>query len=244
MTKQLLVILTVVFLGLSSCGNGGTAQAGGSQSATLNATEFNEKLNATADKQIIDVRTPEEFAGGHLKDAQNINIYDQDFAAQLEKLDKSKPVFVYCKGGGRSAKAAEQMNSMGFKTVFDMSGGMMAWVNNNLPVETGNAAPVADKYTSADFKKLMSENKAVLVDYYAPWCQPCKQMEPTLEKLKTEFAGKVAVVRINVDEAKALSKELSLEAVPVLAIYKDGAEVKRVTGLQSEEDLRKLIAML
>ncbi len=244
MYKNLIVLLTLLALGLASCGNGGTAQAGGQQTVTLNATEFNAKLNATADKQIIDVRTPEEFSGGHLKDAKNINIYDQDFAAQLEKLDKNKPVFVYCKGGGRSAKAAEQMSSMGFKSVVDMSGGMMAWVNNNLPVETGTAAPAADKFTSADFKKLLSENQAVLVDYYAPWCQPCKQMEPTLEKLKTEFTGKVAVVRINVDEATALSKELNLEAVPVLAIYKNGAEVKRVKGLQSEDELRKLIAML
>jgi len=120
---------------MTSCAQSPGQQTGSAQGGLLAAPDFQSKMNESADKQVIDVRTPEEFQGGHLKGAKNINIYDANFSEQLNGLDKTKPVFVYCKGGGRSAKAAEQMKQSGFATVFDLKGGYMSWTNNNLPVE-------------------------------------------------------------------------------------------------------------
>lgn len=215
-----------------------------SQVIALSASEFNQQLSATADKQIVDVRTPEEFETGYISGAVNYNIYDNDFERNLASLDKSKPVFVYCKSGGRSSSAAETMKSMGFTHIYEMRGGTMAWSSQNLPLIYGSAEPVADKFTKADYDKLIGEHPLVLIDYYAPWCAPCKKMEPVLTKLSEEFKGKVAITRINVDEAKALTKEMKLEAVPVITTVKDGKEIAHVTGYQSEEQFRALIAEL
>ena len=78
--------------------------------------------------QLIDVRTPEEFAQGHIDGALNLNFYDDDFTQQLEqKLDKNRPVMLYCRSGNRSGQAASQMVTMGFKELYDLKGGFMAW---------------------------------------------------------------------------------------------------------------------
>lgn len=77
--------------------------------------------------QIIDVRTETEFEAGNLKNAQNICITNDDFKAKAELLDKNKPVYLYCKSGVRSAKAAEVLREMGFIYIYDMKGGMDEW---------------------------------------------------------------------------------------------------------------------
>jgi rhodanese-related sulfurtransferase len=73
----------------------------------LEAVTFSKELAQKEHPQLLDVRTPEEFQSGHLKDAVNFNVLASDFQSQVSKLDKSQPVFVYCKVGGRSADAVE-----------------------------------------------------------------------------------------------------------------------------------------
>ena len=78
--------------------------------------------------QLIDIRTPEEFAEGKIGQAVNINFYDEDFMAQMEKtLDKSQPVIIYCKSGGRSGQAAKAMETAGFAKVYDIGVGYSGW---------------------------------------------------------------------------------------------------------------------
>lgn len=71
---------------------------------------------------LVDVRTPKEFEAGHLDNAVNINWFDDDFAAQFHNMSREKTFYVYCKKGGRSAKAAKVLDSLGFKVV-DLTGG-------------------------------------------------------------------------------------------------------------------------
>lgn len=98
------------------------------------AKEFSQKV-ATEKGQVIDVRTPKEFAQGHLKNAQNIHLYDQDFAQRIDKLDKKEPVYVYCKAGGRSAEAVEIMQNNGFENIIELQGGTDSWSETGLPLE-------------------------------------------------------------------------------------------------------------
>lgn len=72
---------------------------------------------------LVDVRTPEEYADGHLDNALNINWQDDDFAEQFDAFSKDKTIYVYCKKGGRSAKAQEKLISLGFEDVIDLLGG-------------------------------------------------------------------------------------------------------------------------
>lgn len=93
----------------------------------LDPNTFEKTIKQTPNIQVIDVRTPQEYAHGHLVKCQNININDADFQAKVSKLDKNKPVAVYCAVGGRSGHAATILTKMGFKTVYDLQGGITAW---------------------------------------------------------------------------------------------------------------------
>lgn len=209
----------------------------------LPVAAFSEQLNAHANATLLDVRTPDEFAGGHLKGAVNLNIHDADFDQRIAALDKSTPVFVYCKAGGRSADAASRLKEMGFQEVYDMQGGFMSWSAAGLP-SSESEIEVVEKFTLADYERLLSGATPVLIDYYAPWCGPCKKMEPVLNQLTAEFAGKVQVVRINVDEAPQVVTQQKINNIPVITCIKAGKEIKRVSGFQDEQALRAMIGEL
>jgi rhodanese-related sulfurtransferase len=97
------------------------------QSKLLSVNDFEKLINTDKTVQLVDVRTPQEVAQGHLANAININIADADFQAEMGKLDKSKPIAVYCGVGGRSGRAAKILTEMGFKKVYDLQGGITAW---------------------------------------------------------------------------------------------------------------------
>ena len=82
--------------------------------------------------QLVDVRTPEEYKGNHLKGAQNICITSADFKEKVKILDKNKPVYVYCNRGGQSAQAAIALKELGFTKIYDMEGGILLWEENKL----------------------------------------------------------------------------------------------------------------
>lgn len=89
--------------------------------------------DAPDDLVILDVRTPEEFAGGHLEGAVLIDFYSDDFAEQLADLDPSVPYLVYCRSGNRSGQATATMEGLGFSDVSDIDGGILAWDEAGLP---------------------------------------------------------------------------------------------------------------
>ncbi len=76
---------------------------------------------------LLDVRTPEEYSQGHIENAVNVNWFDEGFDKQVEKIDKDKTIYVYCKVGGRSAKAQQKLLSMGYKDVVNLEGGYDAY---------------------------------------------------------------------------------------------------------------------
>ena len=92
----------------------------------LSPQDFKAKLS-DASVQLIDVRTTPEIKGGKIENSVQIDFNGADFKKQLEKLDKTKPVMVYCASGRRSANTAEILNSMGFSEVYDLEGGFNGW---------------------------------------------------------------------------------------------------------------------
>ena len=209
----ILLFLSLPVFVISSCSNGQVK----STNMVLEASDFADKINATAAAVVVDVRTPEEFSKGHLKKAKNINWNGDDFQNQISQVDKSKPVFVYCLSGGRSGSAAKQMRSDGFKEVYELSGGMMKWRAAKLPEEDQKTTGM----TKAQFEALIVADKTVLIDFYADWCMPCKKMKPYLEEISKEMAITVTVIRINADDNQQLCRDLKIDALPVLQIYKN-----------------------
>ena len=100
----------------------------------VNVADFELIMDTIPNGLLLDVRTDNEFAQGHLRGAQQIDFYRDDFADALEKLDKNQPVFIYCRSGNRSGKAAKQMKAMGFSAVYNLEGGIGAWSKRNKPV--------------------------------------------------------------------------------------------------------------
>ncbi len=94
----------------------------------LDATQTESMLQKDSSIQLVDVRTPAEWQQtGVIEGARRINFNSPDFQAQVARLDKSRPVIVYCASGGRSPRAAAMMVKMGFKKVYDYTGGMNDW---------------------------------------------------------------------------------------------------------------------
>jgi rhodanese-related sulfurtransferase len=83
---------------------------------------------------ILDVRTPEEFDGGHIAGAINININTGGFKTEVGELDKKKTFFVYCRTGRRSGEAVKIMRSLGFTDIIQMKGDILKWQSENLPL--------------------------------------------------------------------------------------------------------------
>jgi rhodanese-related sulfurtransferase len=87
-----------------------------------------------ADLVVLDVRTPEEYAEGHLDGAVLVDFYDADFADQLSQLDPDVPYLVYCRSGNRSGQTLTMMEQLGFASAADVDGGIVAWQDAGLPI--------------------------------------------------------------------------------------------------------------
>jgi len=128
MNKQFLIIgLNLIFIFFSCSGQ---------NENVLPPKEFKAKMGQPS-VTLLDVRTPDEYKAGHLEKATNIDINSPQFGTQCDKLDKTKPVLVYCLAGKRSHRAAEMLRQKGYK-VQELSGGIESWQAAGLPVVTGN----------------------------------------------------------------------------------------------------------
>jgi len=123
--KKLLIIV-VVFIVCVTTGNFSIAQTQSKIAKDISVQEFNKMIVANPGI-ILDVRTPGEISKGAIKQSIAIDFFDDDFEAKVEKLDKSKPIYIYCAVGGRSGEAMEMMNKKGFKEVYNLAGGYNAW---------------------------------------------------------------------------------------------------------------------
>lgn len=142
------VLLAGIALVVGGCGESATAtpaeggaqtEAGASATAvtpvTLLAPAEAQELIAGGDVAVLDVRTPEEFAEGHVAGATLIDFYAPDFAERIAALDRDATYVVYCRSGNRSSQATALMAERGFPAVSDVEGGVLAWEAAGLPLE-------------------------------------------------------------------------------------------------------------
>jgi rhodanese-related sulfurtransferase len=127
----LTVILAVLFL-FTGCRSAETGDNPAGTFEKISPAEAEQLIRENQDNpefQIIDVRTAEEFIAGHLAGAVNIDYYQTDFKTRLDKLDKDKIYLVYCRTARRSGEALKIMQELGFRQVYDMSGGIVQWTD-------------------------------------------------------------------------------------------------------------------
>ncbi|MBL0342638.1 MAG: rhodanese-like domain-containing protein [Bacteroidetes bacterium] len=123
--KLSFVTLLLFVYTLTACGQPASKQEG-QIAKDISVLEFNRLLKSKPG-QLIDVRTAGEVSKGAIEGSTNIDLFDENFESKIDKLDKNKPVYVYCASGGRSGEAMEMMTKKGFKEVYNLDGGYSAW---------------------------------------------------------------------------------------------------------------------
>ncbi len=153
----------------------------------IKVTDFS-KIITDKNVQLVDVRTPEEYAEGYIKGFVNVNFKKRTFPDYINAIDKNKPVAIYCRSANRSGKAALIMQALGFKKIYDLDGGIKAWKAANKELIKG-LNPANEKLQKsikekefkgqnkfgknhqigvADFEKLVKSGKVTLVDVRTP----------------------------------------------------------------------------
>ena len=129
--KKISILFSLVFaLSLTNCVSDSNTEI------KVISPEEMQTLLELDDVQIVDVRTPEEYKDGFITNSQNIDFNSPTFDEDITKLDKTKPVILYCKSGQRSAKCSKKLKDAGFVKIYDLDGGITKWKFNGLEVKT------------------------------------------------------------------------------------------------------------
>lgn len=99
---------------------------------------------------------------------------------------------------------------------------------------------MAQNFTDSSLKELIASGAPVVVDFWAPWCGPCKRLAPTVEALAEEYAGRVEIGKYNIDEENDLATDFRVRSIPTLLFFKNGEQIAdlRMVGTQSEDNVR------
>jgi len=229
MRKIILPVLLVCSIAISA------------QIQTVDVNEFEKQLYATKAEQLIDVRTPQEFTKYHIQSAKDIDFRSPGFRKEIEKLDKTKPVLVYCLSGARSNAALGVFREAGFTTVYELSGGINGWSKQGKPIVEDLSGK--GELSSKEFDTIVSGKGYVLVDFYAPWCVPCRKMLPMVEELEKTYKGRFKLLTVDFDQSRLLSKEKKISAVPYLMVFKNGKKIWEKQGEATKEELMKILEL-
>jgi len=205
------------------------------QIQNLSVDEFEKQLIATKGEQLIDVRTPQEFEKYRIPSAINMDVKNSDFRKQIETLDKTKPVLVYCLAGVRSKTAATILKEAGFSAIYELDEGLNAWSKAGKPIDQDLSGK--DELLSQDYLAIIESEGYVLVDFYAPWCAPCRKMLPMVEDLAKTYPDKFQLLTVDFDQNRLLAKEQNITSVPYIAVFKDGKKIWDKNGEASKEEL-------
>ncbi|UPZ15338.1 thioredoxin domain-containing protein [Flavobacterium humidisoli] len=196
--------------------------------SSLSLDSFYSKIKSQKNPQIVDARTPDEFALNHIEGAVNFNLQSENYAQSIAKLDKSKPVFIYSIGAGRSVALEKELLKNGFSEAYSLEGGIANWIGNGKPFYSN----LKSKLSLAEFNKIIADNKTVLVDIGSKYCGPCKKVKPVLETIRSEYGTNLKIVEIELEDSPQVIADLkTVKVFPTLILYQNGKIVFKKEGI-------------
>jgi rhodanese-related sulfurtransferase len=197
-------------------------------SNTVSLEVFYSKIQNEKNPQIIDARGSEEFALNHINGAVNFNLESKDYEKRIAALDKSKPVFTYSIGAGRSVWLADDLLKKGFKEAYSLEGGIANWIGNGKPFYANSKS----KLTLAEYNKIIAENNSVLVDIGSKYCAACTKVKPVLETIRAQYGANLKIVEIDLENSPQVIADLkTVKVFPTLILYQNGKIVFKKDGL-------------
>ncbi|MDB5273984.1 MAG: Rhodanese domain protein [Chitinophagaceae bacterium] len=217
------------------------AQTVESKQELISFETFETKLKqASPNAQVLDARTAEEYKLNHLIGAVNVSVANEaELQQQIDKLDKSKPVFVYSINNGRSASLAKKLRAQKFSEVYDLPGGISRWIGEGRPV----ASTTAKGLTLEEYNQLLKSDKLVLVDVHSKYCGSCRKLSPIVDSVATEKSSELKVIKIELFENKQLGDALNIQSIPTLILYNGDKIVWQKSGLTSKASIEEAIRL-
>ncbi|MEP7093137.1 MAG: rhodanese-like domain-containing protein [Flavobacterium sp.] len=202
-------------------------------SNTLSLDLFYTKIKSQEKPQIIDARTPEEFALNHIEGAVNFNLQTENYTKYTAALDKSKPIFIYSIGAGRSVALEKELLKTGFKEAYSLEGGIANWIGSGKPFYSNSKGKLSLK----EYNKIITDNNTVLVDIGSTHCPGCKKVKPILETIKAQYGENLKIVEIDLEDNPQFIADLKIVKVfPTLILYQKEKIIFKKDGLA---DLKK-----
>lgn len=212
------------------------------QVQSLQPDEFEAQLKTEQPAQLLDLRDDDDFANGHIKKAVNYDYNDEGFESfVLRNFNRKKPLFIYCFSGVRSNEAKMYLKELGFTRVFELEKGFANWTASSKPYVASKAftKPIA-AFTMQDLEREIKTHKMLLVDFYADWCGPCKEMKPTLLKIARENPN-IKLLQIDSEKSEDIVALFKVYEIPTLILFKNGQQYWRDSGIKTERQLKKVI---
>ena len=197
------------------------------------------ELTSAGEYVLLDVRTNEERLNGYIANSTHIDYYDEAFYNKINLLDRNKPIYIYCKVGGRSSKAAIKIINAGFKKVFNLEGGFLKWSSNNLPIQlTKNLnEEITQEYNKLSLDSAITSNDNLLLYISTKWCVPCKRMNPVVDSLSNNFANDVKILKLDLDRNMFLNELYDIKSIPLFVLYKNNKQVWFKNGIIAYSEL-------
>ena len=206
----------------------------------VDADSFAAKISRQSAPQIIDLRTAEEFALNHVTGAVNIDLRGGNDLAGLEKLDKTRPVFLYAIQHSRPDILAKQLRAKGYKEVYELRTGIAGWIGGGYPYYSA----AGSELTPEAYRKIINSGRLVLVDIGTRYCGLCAKVKELVDSLKSQHDPSYTILELELYKNTQLVADLKeIRAVPVVILYKDGKPVWKREGLTfTKQDIETELA--
>jgi len=200
----------------------------------LEPEEFADALQHTEEKILIDLRSAREFSNGHIPGAINIDANWPTYKWRIAELDTGLRLFLYTGNGYLDEKPAVIIRSRRFRSVTLLKGGINNWIGQGYSV-TPKELIAPPELAFADFSRMLDLEHLVIVYFYLPGNNKCRNMEHVLDELALAYRDTIRILRIDIDRYKYLATEMGIEDVPVLQFYQNGNLCETIEGIFTKD---------